>query len=481
MPRCTNLPHRPSRPSRPFHPRHAAAADTLIAQVLAIALTLLPTLLASCRPTSMPSSLPISWPSPRPPATSKPFKSSTPPPTRTAMPTVDPAVPLPVAMTLDEARAEVLASLDPKHGPWIVSADYIPGAALVTVLSTTQAPLSFDDFVDAAYAERLTERPLPPTIVRVVAAYEPLEAPVGRAMGEFLYGDRPMAEVPTRMVALFDATSGARLASIAVKQRRFDVLTTALSAPTVAIPVRATTVPPTARVDRPTLTPPATATARPTPSGPVVDADSVRPAFRDALNAYPLLPGSTWTWESTSLVDGVTWTRETMTETVTGAWQLDATHIVARIRRQRRQTFGPPGPDGSPDVDADEWRAMTAAGIVSENPAPARDQKIDRTTDRTEQALQRLGLPIEARFDPVGDSYWFPPDAVMTTRIAVTTPAGRFEDCGVFLVAGGQTMHSARAICPGIGYAETDTLYGGNAVSGTAVTWLVGFRVVVPR
>lgn len=465
MRRCTVVPRR-------LIAQRIATASAVAAWLSAV---------AACRtaPTATlpPSPSLASWPS----ATSEPSATPKPRPTRTAMPTVDPAVPLPVAMTLDEARAEVWSWLDPGHAPRIMSADYIPGVALATGPSTTQAPLSFDDYVDQAFAERLTERPLPPTIVRVVAAYEPLEAPVRTAMGEFLYGNRPMAEAPTRMVALFDATTGARIASIAVKRRTVDVLTTTLSAPTVMIPVRATAIPPTERVDGPTLAPPATATARPTPFGPAVDADSVPSGFRDVLNAYPLLPGSSWTWESTSLVDGVTWTRETITETVTGAWQLDATHIVVRIRRQRRQTLGPPGWDGSPHVDADEWRTMTAAGVVSQYPAPSKERKVERTTGLTEQALQRLGLPIEARFEPVGDSYWVPPDAVMTTRIAVTTPAGRFEDCGVFQVSGGQTMHSARAICPGIGYAETDTTYGGNAGYGTTVTWLVGYRVVAPR
>lgn len=431
--------------------------------------------------TPRPQPLATPTPTPSPSPTPTPHPTRTPAPTATTLPTVDPAVPLPVAMTLDEARAEVWSWLDPAHAPRIVSVDYVAGAAVAPDEFISGERFVFDYFGGMQDVRLLAENRMPPTVVRVVAECAPLDAPLLTQMVDFR-GGGPGYDTPRRLVVLFDATTGARLGAMAADGHKNVIVDSALAAPTVAITYRATRIPPTATVERlspiPTPMPTWTQVIVPTPVGPTVRADSVPPALREALTDYPLLPGNAWTWESTSFEGGVKWSRSRMTETVTGAWQIDDVRVAVRTRVERRLEFGSTYPNANFSSKSDEWRTVTSAGAVYGYPVAsgmaAGDHPFITITDRE---VRRLRLPLEALAFPHADFYWSWPEAITTTRIAVTTPAGRFEDCGAFEVIGGNSWASVRAICPGIGYVETDSW----SQYGTTVTRLVAYRVVLPR
>ena len=153
--------------------------------------------------------------------------------------------------------------------------------------------------------------------------------------------------------------------------------------------------------------------------------------------------------------------------------------MVVRTRVERRQNFGPLL-SGTPNEDVEEWRTVTATGAVYAYPVDSRRMYSD-TFERTEREAVRLELPLEALFSPDVGFYWFEPEPITSARIAVTTPAGLFENCGIFEVRGGQTMSSVRAMCPGVGYVETDTWAGNSNASWKSVTRLVAYRVVLPR
>ncbi len=303
-------------PRYPLVPRPSHRAHPFVAAVW-LALVLIP-VLAGCRrvtdlthvPTPLQPTSPTTPTTPTDAATSTP----TPRPTWTPRPTVDAAVPLPVAMTLEEARAEVWSWLDSAHAPRIVSVDYVAGAAVETDRFMTRQPLVFDSQVDMDFAELLAGRRLPTTVVRVVAEFAPLDAPLYRQIDDLRGVGEPRSVVPARLVAMFDATTGARLALMSAETRQVDVLETTLAAPTVPFTFQATVLQATATADRATSMPMPSATTIPTPIGPTVEAASVPPAMHEVLTAYPLLPGSTWTWESTSLNNRVTWTRSRMTD-----------------------------------------------------------------------------------------------------------------------------------------------------------------------
>lgn len=469
MPRCSAVPR--------TRPRSSG-----LAPATAAALALLPILLTACRSTPTPTRPPITWPSPWPSATSEPSATPRPRPTRTAMPTVDPAVPLPVAMSLDEAHAEVLSWLDPGHAPRIVSVDYVPGAAVAAHRFITGEIALFDTFGGRNEMRLLDGNRMPPSLVRVVAECAPLDAPLlVRMTGLRGGGPQPLSDDPSTLIALFDATTGARLAAYPVDRTPNDQIDTALAAPTIAIPFRATRIPPTATSGVPTQTPRPTPTTVPTPIGPPVGADSVPPAMRAVLTAYPLLPGSTWTWESASWEGGVSWTRSRMTETVQAVWRLDDARLAVRSVVVRRRGFGPTAISVGPERSV-VWRTVASSGAVYAYPA-----RLDETSDEDRGAMGTatevagLRLPLESLVFPHDSVDWSWPEAITTTRSSVTTPAGRFADCGAFAVMGGSGWGSVRTICPHVGYVETDSWHWYSAGIGRSVTQLVGYHVVLPR
>lgn len=211
-------------PRYPLVPRPSHRAHPFVAAVW-LALVLIP-VLAGCRrvtdlthvPTPLQPTSPTTPTTPTDAATSTP----TPRPTWTPRPTVDAAVPLPVAMTLEEARAEVWSWLDSVHAPRIVSVDYVAGAAVETDRFMTRQPLVFDSQVDMDFAELLAGRRLPTTVVRVVAEFAPLDAPLYRQIDDLRGVGEPRSVVPARRVAMFDAATGARLALMSAETRQVD-------------------------------------------------------------------------------------------------------------------------------------------------------------------------------------------------------------------------------------------------------------------
>lgn len=446
-----------------------------------LGLGILPALLSSCRTAPTATRPPITWPSPHPSATNEPTATPKPWPTKTPLPTIDASAPLPVAMTLDQARAEVLSWLDPAHTPRIVSADYIPAAALATGRTVSGAK-RIDDLFSGFLDDQVVVTS--PTMVRVIASYTRPDAPLLELpLGFFSNGWPFSGMAPSRLLALFDASTGARLSALPLDTyATTDLGASALAAPTAAITVTVAMPLPTPARQGPTWAPTSPPTPAPTPIGPPVDADNVPPAMRSVLTAYPLLPGSTWTWETTDWVGGVRLERSWTTETVLGAWRLDDTRLAVRTRVERRQTYRPAASSTELVLEQEGWRTVTADGVVAPySSKPKESTSLDYLAQGTATDAPRLGLPIESLHSSKGHLEWSFPEAITTTRIAVTTPAGQFEGCGVFEVMGGASFASLRAICPGVGYVETDTWYGGSLGFGLSVTQLVRYHVVLPR
>lgn len=438
---------------------------------------------------------PITWASPYPSATQvpitppspQPSTTLAPQPTKTALPTVDARVPLPVAMTLEEARAEVMSWLDPDHAPRIVSADYVPAAAVAFERDHVGAFI-VNDLYGGWWEDRRLER-LPTTLVRVVADAEPLEMRLILRRPGFnappLDAPRPgQSDERSRIVAWFDALSGERLALETLDWPSDEVRGQLPAEPTAAITFAVTPIPLT-MTPMPQARERVVPTAVPTPLGAPVDADHVPPALRDVLTAYPLLPGSTWTWDSTSWEMRVTWSRWRTTETVTGAWQLDDRRIVVRsfvvpTVTMRTRSIGALAE--SPDAPFEFWRTVDADGLITgTDPRGAELLRTDGSRRLIEDA--RFELPIEPLgfAHEGGHGFFGPMSALSTDRIPVTTPAGRFEGCGVIEVTTSAGSGSHRAICPGVGYVETDTWVFHTWYGWQTVSQLVSYDVVLPR
>lgn len=446
-----------------------------------LGLSLLPALLAACRTAPTATRPPITWPSPHPSATNEPTATPKPWPTKTPLPTIDASAPLPVAMTLDQARAEVLSWLDPAHAPRIVSADYIPAAAVATGRTVSGAE-RIDDLFSGFLDDQVVVTS--PTMVRVIASYTRPDAPLLELpLGFFSNGWPFSGMAPSRLLALFDASTGARLSALPLDTyATTDLGASALAAPTAAITVTVAMPLPTPARRRPTAAPPSSPTPAPTPIGMSVTADNVPPAMRSVLAAYPLLPGSSWTWETITWEGGVRWERSRMTETVLGAWRLDETRLAVRSRVERGQTARPPAAgDSELEPEREEWRTITADGAVYPYSVTPQNEGDHYIASVAAKDAPRFGLPVESLHYPNQRFDWSFPQAITTTRIAVTTPAGQFQGCGVFEVMGGASFASLRAICPGVGYVETDTWYGGSNGFGLSVTRLVQYHVVLPR
>lgn len=463
----------------------------------------------ACSPAQSPT--PIFSPSPTaarvPPITSAPttYRPSAAPtrrPTRTPWPTVDASVPVTVAMSLEAARTEVLSWLDPGHQPRILSVDYVPGAAIRahhTFLDGTQ--VLFDATTGSLEAHWLPDG-IPPALVRVVADTAPLVAPLldGGFAGTWPGTATPIA-LRVRIVALFDAVTGERLSA---RSDREDVVVepgSSLAAPTAAIVMRARFAPPTGT---PTGLPRAglgTATPVSTPDAPAIDAVSMPDSLRSVLDTYPLLPGSTWTWETISLDNGVRWERSRMRETVTGAWLLAPDRAVVRSLMERWPEF--PRKAEAEEAMSKEilWRLVTSDGLVSsfpaawpfatQAPAPVHAVRVGTplrpTTgpwdvdiaDQVAAAGGPLGLPLEPL---VLGTFWSWPRRILQQSIHIATPAGSFDGCRVFDVMLSNGASALRAICPGVGYIETDIWWvQSEKGSGRSVTRLVSYDVVRPR
>lgn len=363
-----------------------------------------------------------------------------------------------------------------------MSADFIPASA-VAANRTDSGAKRIDDLFDGDMDRSVLVTT--PTIVRVIASFTPLDAPLlDQPLGFFSNVSHFPGSSPPRLVAMFDARNGARLSALPFDPyASMDQVASVLAAPTAAITFSVTVPPPTPTQSGPTWAPTSLPTAAPTPIGSPVNANNVPPAMRSVLAAYPLLPGSTWTWETTSWQGGVRWERSRMTETVLGAWRLDEEHAAVRSRVQRRQTYRPPAA-GETELEParEEWRTVTADGAVVQYSATPQEGMDDGYLALTSaKAAPSFGLPIEALHYPNERFDWSFPEAITTTRITVTTPAGRFEGCGVFEVTGGAAFASLRAMCPGVGYVETDSWHGSSNGFGRSVTRLVAYHVVLPR
>ncbi|MEO8083391.1 MAG: hypothetical protein ABI780_06175 [Ardenticatenales bacterium] len=389
-------------------------------------------------------------------------------------------------MTLNEARVEVMSWLDPGHHPRIVSADFVAGAMVAAERNGDRSYVL--DQYGGVYEQRWLSEGFPTTLVRIVAETDILEQLVLPQPFE-VYGkaDKYRSDadgVPrSRLFALFDALSGARVVASRIRDDGIEPMTamTALAAPTLARPVAVTAMSARPTALRRDSIPTSAPSGVPTPIGSLVDAEHVPPAMHGVLTAYPLLPGSTWTWEVTTWDAYVSWTRSRITEVVLTAWQLDPRHVVARSVTSRKATFGADRIDAQAS-SAEVWRVIDADGVVAPYPPVSTGEFAHTIGAETYKVAHQLGLPLEPLVNPHLSTDWsWPMTGGSPRRINVTTSAGRFENCGAFEVIGGAAWGSVRAICSGVGYVETDSWVFNSIMAQQSVMQLSAFHVVLPR
>ncbi|MFN8422200.1 MAG: hypothetical protein U0470_02020 [Anaerolineae bacterium] len=473
MPRCTIVPHR----SSPLRPADVSAA-ALVASLL--------TALAACRPAPTTSPPPITWPSPWPSATLDPSRghivppplTPTPTPTPTARPTIDPSVSLPVSMSLDEARSEVLTWLDPTREPRIEWSGYVARDDL-DVFGDVGACLT-DDLWRVGPADG--DEPLPDVGIVVIASTWGLSMGLEGSHGggsrvDVADGCNSASDERERIVGLFDARTGRRLV-VTMDSWIGDgvVAKWHASKPRIrSVPVRTA-----APMDAATAPPTPVAPVWPTPSGPPVDRDTIPPAFRETLRAYPLLPGSRWTWRTVARYEGVAWRSSLLTETVEAAWLVAPDRLAVRATRRRTVLHEGLIIEAS-EAPAEEelWRLILPEGFVAldERPADvgASYSDIWYEPDGLRPGLIMEGWPFPHDRITMGSAVWG------DGAISVLTPAGRFDGCRALHVVGGAAWGSTRAFCPGVGYVTTDSGACSMCYAALGTMDLVSYDVAPPR
>lgn len=481
MPRCSIVP------SSSASIGHRSAAWVLVPALVVV--------LAGCRPpsTSTATATPTSSPTATAPAararrpTFNPTATATPPSTPTPEPTVtvDWAAPVPVAMTLEEGKAAVMRWIASADAPRIEWAGYVRGDKLAARVVPQQLEQGEDVFIrdqfggvyegmDGMFPARIPNGPL----IVVFATAGRLEAPLFRValpdLGEMCcIGTGPPRQ---NVLGIFDAQSGHRVAAV---QDPPEVVRALIQSSTIHTPtVRAT---PVSLVPTPTATPVVRLpSATPSIAFPTLTADNVTVALRPVLSAYPLLPGSRWTWIVRSAEGGVTWDEVRMTETVRAAWLLDERHAVVHSVRERTLTSGDPGLE-IPYHEMDEiWRTVSADGGVYSYPAD-RDGCGNDPSAASESVAADIGLPMEALTHPHNQVTWTCVFHGSKRKMSVSTPGGTFDDCRLVFTLGGNSWASTRAVCRGVGYVESDSWHTGTWHGGYTVMQLESYDVVLPR
>lgn len=468
MTRCSIVPYRQAV--------HRCAACVLVPAVF--------TALAGCRPpaTTTPTASATIPPTATAPATRTPRPTRTATSTATSTPvptaTIDWSAPVPVAMTLEDGKAAVMRWIASADAPRIEWAGYVRGdkVAAAAWARTNRDGVFLRDQFSGVYEMEGSPIPTGP-LVAVIATAGRLEAPLFRLapadLDKMFIGSGPARQT---ILGLFDAQSGARAA--AVPDPSSDARALIRSSRIDSIQMGATPVPLTPTATYRDETPVSAAT--PTIALPRLTVETVPDALQPVLAAYPLLPGSRWTWITRSAKGGVTWDEVRMTETVRAAWLLDARHAVVLSVRERTLVSGDPDLE-IPAHDTDEvWRTVTADGGVYQYPAD-KDGCGNDPFAASEAVAADIGLPMETLTDPQNQLTWTCVFGGSAKRVSISVPAGTFDDCRIVSTVGGNSGASTRAVCRGVGYVESDSWHLGNWHSGYAVMRLESYDVVRPR
>lgn len=476
MPRC------PIVPRHPIPMRLAAVTAAALVGVMLPALT-------SCRPapTTTPTRSPITRPSSRttPTTTARDTAVFTPSASATLTPqaTLGPSVPAPVSMTLDEAKAEALSWFDASRSPRVEWAGYVAREVIGAGLE--------DGLIDDAMTSWYRSRPiseLSAVGVVVVASTFGLSMPLDAANdGKYspcdvdgCGGDDAARE---RVVTVFDALTGGRFATM--PQTRWvrwpNVVAWQAEPPPNTVQVRRPTVAhPTAA---PTIAPTRSLTSVATPDAPPLQADNVPVPMREVLAAYPLLPGSRWTWRVTSCWEGVWWHASELTEVVEAAWVLADDRVAVRSRRSTKRLSGVSWPgegDAASDVPVESiWRTVVSDGTVrlGIQTGPLGSPGVfDECC-----SARGFALPLEPWDDPSRPDFGEGANFTTSAHTSVATLAGRFTDCGTIYVIGGNGHGTHRAVCRGVGYVRSESVAMTQPLFAIESMELVDYDVVLPR
>jgi hypothetical protein len=213
---------------------------------------------------------------------------------------------------------------------------------------------------------------------------------------------------------------------------------------------------------------PPIATALPPAPGPPFILTELPAALRPTFSAYPLLPGSAWTWRFTSEYGYTRWVAAVITETVESAW-LDGEVAVVRTvvdvdrltpRRNETGQFWDTIPGSA-------LRYVSRHAIAHSRDAALKSLPAWAWTPDPGSPFGAAGVAPEAFMPLIPLSN----DETAATEIhegpaTITTAAGRFEGCWNVYHVGGAIWGSGRWFCPGVGPVLYEA--GGNSFSAVA-------------
>lgn len=433
-------------------------------------------LLAACQvqppATATPGPTAISSPSSQPTQPLEPTRAptarTTATPTSTDTRPTEIPEPLPVALTLDEARSEVLGWLDPTRAPRIEGVKYLRRSALLHRLVDgydENDPEGEWNVENRANVDAPRTRDVPPVLVGLVASTEGIDT----LSAQLRLGDQEPEIGPcssragqreSQFVAL-DAISGEPSVSFLLNDDTRDLAEWLAAQPDldVAMVTRTPTTEPTAEptVDltagtslTPTATPLPTATIP--PEAPRLTSRTLPPTLRATFDTYPLRPGSQWVWRTTSRHGGVSWSASVVTETIVAGWVVGPETVVVDAEISERHYLTA----GSDSVARTLRRYVVPHGIFGESVTDS--PCCERPDDGGKgfgSAVDSLGFALEVTLDPLSgrdEPYVF----LDGEDVPVRARAGEFDGCLRISVVGGAGWGTLRWLCPGTGYVRSE-------------------------
>jgi hypothetical protein len=401
----------------------------------------------------------------------------TPPITVTPTPRASPAAGLAetvvVGVSLKEAERQVLAWLDPEREPRIDWARYLRRDAFVAAFAprTWLADMSLVPREDRPLDD-LNDAPL----IVVAASTLGIDAFAGPPFTSWIAPPELTSPNRVPVFAVFDAVTGERRIAMAPWASEWEDWTDiALAAPTAAVRFA-----PEAKVSatpRPTalgssatpyLLAPSTWTPSPTPTDVPAAARLTRSNMptdlRPAFEAYPLIPGTSWTWRYTLTTGNVRWEAMVLTETVEAAW-LEGATVVVRSSVAAQSITGENGGDRTA-ADSLPESLLRRIGLngISNSDSPGQTGSRDGAATSPEPP-DVPAILLSARF--VAD------DGGIDNRVSdgpttLVTRAGTFSGCWRSESTVSAGAGATRWFCPGIGIVAY-----GNGVGGSFSAWSV--------
>lgn len=382
-----------------------------------------------------------------------------------------------VSYSLDEAEREVLGWLLAEQEPRVEWSRYAGRADVIEAWSANEWG-SESALLDFEARTPLSVKELPQVLAVVKASSQSIAALYGpyrlRGASDSDLCSPVGPESRESLIAIFDAGTGRRLASIPAIRRvaqasaRFDALVPAAVQPTFSSTDGAVELP--------------TPRAFPTPDPPRLPADAqaisldslgaLSTELAGQLRAYPLLPGARWEWKETSRMQGVRWSSRNITETVEAVWRVSEDIVWIQSGIEMGVMQGSTRADGAaePARAYPVWRRLTGRTLlpITENKKSMDwiDPYMRSTLDEIVMNLPPESLLIvEPSLSPFSSfpEFWGPIEWVEV--VASLTVAGRPRgDCSLIHIPGGGGWGTYRWFCPEIGYVRSErySCYGTN-------------------